>query len=511
MTAAAPKLTDEFGLVLEELERRGFAAAEPFGRFVARHNPRLLRFEHVPRLVSAADRLVTGEIRRLLVILPPRYFKSETFSRLLGGYFARQRPHEWAAIVSYGADLAWELSEEARHYFVGDGGRLDPDSGAKKRWKTIVGGGVWAAGVGGPLLGRGYHLGIVDDPTDPEKAHSPTYQRRFREWWPAKFLSRQEPDARIVVVMQRLGVDDPIDFLFRREVGEDTELAPEHWHVVFMDEIKSPEPIGRWSGPMGLPPTCTLEPDPRPTGAVLSPSRFSLEAVQALQQVAGSIVAAAQRQGRPMRPAGDFWREPWFQVYDELPAHAFDGGKDWDTAYTKEERNAASAWVESYRGPDRIGHDGKPIPGTFPIYIEDCGWDWWEFPELVAEMLRLAGPHFIEKKASGKSAAQTLRREHIAVQEVTVEGDKLARASGVQPVVAQGRVHVKRSILRQLLQGERQGLLRVTAEALATGTGDLDLNDAFVQAIARHAGQKRKRFGLYVPGMGTGTPNEEDT
>src|SRR5690606_15782725 len=106
--------------------------------------------------------------------------------------------------------------------------------------------------------GRGYKLAIVDDPVDPEKAWSPTYQRRFREWWPAKFISRQEPDARIIVVMQRLGLDDPIDFLLRREVGDGTDCAPEHWHVLFLDEIKSDEPIGRWDGPMGLPPTCTL-------------------------------------------------------------------------------------------------------------------------------------------------------------------------------------------------------------------------------------------------------------
>lgn len=487
--------------VRQELQRRGFAAPEPFGLFVARHNPRLLRFEHVPRLAAIVDRVISGAVPRLLVILPPRYFKTEIFSRLLGGYFARQNPHQWAAIVSYGADLAWEISEDARHYYLGDGGKLDPDSGAKKRWRTKVGGGCWAAGVGGPLLGRGYHLGIVDDPTDPEKAHSPTYQRRFREWWPAKFLSRQEPGARIIVVMQRLGVEDPVDFLFRREVGEDTELAPEHWHVALLDEIKSSEPLGRWGGPMGLPPTCTLEPDPRPHGAVLAPTRFTLEQARQLQIVAGPIVASAQRQGRPIRPAGDFWRKDWFQIYDELPEHAHNGGKDWDTAYTREEQNSASAWIESYRGVDRTGPDGKQISGTFPIYVHDCGWDWWEFPELVAEMLKLSGPHFIEKKASGKSAAQTLRREKIRVEEVAVDGDKLARASGVQPVVAQGRIYVRRSIVTRLFEGERQGLLRVTAEGLVTGTGDLDLNDAFVQAIARHTGWKKRKVMVYYPGM----------
>ncbi len=487
-TARSDDLT-QYREALAELEARGFAPPERFEAYVARHNPTLLDFEHVPRLCAVADRVLAGEISRLLVILPPRYFKSETFSRLFAGFHARQRPHRWAAIVSYGADLAWELSEDARSYYQADGGALSRDTGAKKRWRTPRGGGVWAAGVGGPLLGRGYHLGIVDDPTDPEKAFSPTYQRRFREWWPAKFLSRQEPGAAIVFVMQRLGVEDPVDFLFRREVGEDVEAAPEHWHVMLLDEIKSSEPLGRWAGPMGLPETCTLESDPRDEGDVLAPTRFDVEEVERLQRVSGSLVTSAQRQGRPMRPAGDFWRKDWFRTYDELPGDAYQGGTDWDTAYTKQEANSASAMVRSYRGP------GKE--DAFPIYIDDVDWDWREFPELVEWVRTATGPHYVEEKATGKSAAQALRKQGIAAYEVSVKGDKFARAAAVQPVVSNRRVFVRKAVLHDLLYGERQGLLRVTVERLQDDGSDLDVNDAFVQAITRHTGmygQKRARL-----------------
>lgn len=454
-----------------------------FADFIERHNPTLLRYEHVPRMASVADRVVSGELKRVLVIMPPRYFKSEVWSRLLPAYFLRTHPALKAGLTSYGADLAWSLSEESRNYFVGDGGGLLRESTAKKRWMTSSRGEMWAAGVGGPLLGFGYHLGVVDDPTDPEKAHSPTFQRKFREWWPSKFLSRQEPDARIVVVMQRLGLDDPIDYLLRRELGEGdgVDLAPERWHVVLADEIRSAEPLGRWEGPGGLPPTCTLEPDDRPVGAPLAPSRFSLPAVEAMQSAAGPLVASTQRQGRPFRPTGDFWREGWFaKTFDELPDDAFDGGVDWDTAYTKDDRNSASAFVESYRGP---GPEGR-----FPIYVNEIGWEWYQFPELVAWMAEIQGPHFVEKKASGKSAAQVLRKERIPCTEVPVLGDKFSRASSVQRAVAAGRVWVRRSVRDRLLLAEPVGLLRVTNEGLRKSRGALDLNDAFVQALTRHIG-----------------------
>src|SRR5687768_2738748 len=144
--ASATASTDlaDYRATLAEMQRRGFALPEPFGDFIARHNPSLLNYEHVGRLAHAADKLVVSATTRLLVILPPRYFKSEVFSRLLGAFCCRQNPHQWSSIVSYGADLAWELSEDARNYYQADGGQLSADAGAKKRWRTNRGGGLWA-------------------------------------------------------------------------------------------------------------------------------------------------------------------------------------------------------------------------------------------------------------------------------------------------------------------------------------------------------------------------------
>lgn len=487
MPAADEVRALRLALRLNRLKQEADAPLEPasgFHEYVQRHNPSLLYFEHIPRLIRVAEKIVTGELKRVIVVEPPRYFKTELFSRLLAGYFLRQHPRWNVGLASYGAELAWAISEEARTYLQADGGVLRLHTTAKKRWKIEEGGEMWAAGVGGPLLGFGYHLGIVDDPTDPEKAHSPTYQKRFEDWWPSKFISRQEPDARILVVMQRLAADDPIDFLLRREIGEDTDEAPEHWHVVVCDEVRSEEPLGRWSGPLGLPPTCTLEPDPRKPGDVLAPSRFNPAQVAQLQIAAGDYTCAAQRQQRPAKPSGDFWREGWFNVYDELPDNVYDLGWDWDTAYTKDEANSASAGVKTGRGPGKSDE--------FPIYIEDVDWDWFEFPELVEWIRGKGGPHYVEDKATGKSAKQTLEREKIACRTVTVEGDKFARAANVQPVAANGRIFVRRSVLRKLLYGERQGLLRVRAEVLVQGKGDLDVNDAFVQAVTRHVGTRRR-------------------
>lgn len=502
-----PEMDELESLLLRmEAKRRGLCPYETYTDFVEDLNASLLRFEHIPLALETADRVVSGDIMRLIVMMPTRYLKTETFGRLLGAYVMRRYQHMMVGLASYSAEKSWEVSDDARGYYLLSGGTLSEATSAKRFWGPPHGGEFWAVGVDQGVIGRGYHLGIVDDPIDPEKVRSSIFQHRFERWWAEKWLQRQEPGARIILVMQRLGLNDPIDFLFRREVGEDTELAPEHWHVLALDEIKSDEPLGRWDGPMGLPKTCTLIEDkvlvaeeadrkiwaPRPLGQVLAPSRFTPAEVQRIQATSGTYARVAQRQQRPMTATGDFWKLDWFQkrVFDTLPGNAYNGGKDWDTAYGEEEKNAASAFIESYRGP--------PTPHeSFRIYIYDLDWDWVEFPALVKWMADVAGPHYVEQKASGKSAVQSLKAAGIMAKEVPVKGNKLERASAAQPAVAQGRVWIHKDIYQMLLYGTagKQGLLRVTAEQLAGNgmDGGLDLNDAFVQAIHRHLGLGSKK------------------
>jgi hypothetical protein len=460
-----------------------------FRDYVAAMNPRvgdrpgMLEYEHMDKLVNVGERIVRGKLKNVLVLMAPRYLKSECFSRLLPPYYLHVHQRKTVALSCYADHLALELSEQARYNYINSGGKLAGEVAAKSRWRTTHHGEMWACGVGAGSLGRGYHLGITDDPIDPEQAVSLTFRRRFARWWEQKWLRGAEPGAQYVFVMQRLGAEDPVDYLFRREVGEKTERAPMNWHVLVFDEIKSDEPLGRWDGPMGLPPTCTLEPDWRAKGEILAPTRFNAAQVKEKHGQLPSWVASAQRQQRPMSPSGDFWKLDWLEgnTYETLAEHAYNGGWDWDTAYTDQEKNSASAGILSYRGPAPKGR-----PEEFPIYVEDVWWDWLEFPELVAHLQGTTGPHYVEAKASGKSVVQTLTTYNIPAKEVLVKGDKLARASAAQPTVSAGRVYVNQRVYDKLLWAERQGLLRVTVEALSEGGEGLDLNDAFVQLIWRH-------------------------
>lgn len=485
-------------MLRSEMGRRGLVSYPTFRDYVHARRPELLRHHYMEVQVNVAQRVLDGLLRRVLVLLPTQYGKSEIWSRLLPAYYLLRHPARTVALSSYGAELAWELSGEARDHYAASGGRFREGSpkGATRNWRTErvegASGGMWATGVGGPALGRGWHLGVTDDPVDPEQAGSPAYMNRFKRWWPAKWLRGQRPRVNAMVfVMQRLNPLDPVSYLLERELTE----ASEGWHIIAFDEVKSPEPFARFDGERGFPKTCTVEPDWRKDGEVLAPQFRTPIEVRKLQATAGAIVSAAQRQQRPMRPTGDFWALKWFEgrTYTVLPSDAHNGGWDWDTAYTKEEKkNAASAGVKTYRGAG--------TEDSFPIYVEDVWWDWLEFPALVKHLRDVLGPHYVEKKASGKSVVQTLKTYHVVAEEVPVKGDKLVRASAAQPAVSQGRVYLNERVVQKLLYGEGMGLLRITAEALQADAGGLDVNDAFVQALHRHLGlgaeaKKKVRFG----------------
>jgi phage terminase large subunit-like protein len=120
------------------------------------------------------------------------------------------------------------------------------------------------------------------------------------------------------------------------------------------------------------------------------------------------------------------------------------------------------------------------------MYIDWIDFAWLEFPEMVEYMKEQPAPHYIEAKASGKSAKQTLSTQKIAAIEIKVDGgDKVARTKMVTPFAESGMICIRKSQIDKLLNDERQGILKFPNGKYK------DLNDALCQAIARHF-QKNK-------------------
>ncbi len=280
-----------------------------FREFTSRVNPKYRWYPHCEVIARNLQRVADGLQPRTLVLAPPRTGKSEPISRIFPSYWLYRRPEQWVGLTSYTANLAISLSKRARANYLGIDRELADDSSAAQEWLTDQGGGMWAAGFGGSMLGKGMHLGIIDDPIkNAEEADSELIADRNRDFLVSTFLTRLEADGALVVVLQRWpGVADFVQQLFDLEQGDE----PQRWHVVCLEGQKEAEALK-------IPASCTLEPDDRPVGAPLCPERLSVARMRQMAEQSPYFFAA-QVQQRPRPRAGVMFERDKVQIVDAIP------------------------------------------------------------------------------------------------------------------------------------------------------------------------------------------------
>ncbi len=390
-----------------------------FRDFIALVNPRYQFYRHCDELIAVLQRVADDELHRVMVFMPPRHSKSETVSRLFTAYYLYRHPERFVGLASYGADLAYTLSRAARENFMRAGGQLNQAAKAVKQWLTTAGGGFWAAGVGGPATGKGFHLGVIDDPLkDAEQAASETIRAKQKDWFGSVFSTREEPGGAIVVLQTRWHEDDLSGYLLTLEADE-----PERWHIVNMPAIAEArtEPF---------PATCTVQPDWRQDGEALCPERYPLDKLTKLAKRIGEYFFGALFQQRPRPRDGGMFKRPWFEIVPAAPVDAR-RVRYWDKAST--------AGAGDYTVGLRMarGHDGF-------WYIEDVvrgQWSSGQRDTVIKQTAALDGDDATiwgeqEPGSGGKDSADAFVRM-LAGYPVYVEratGDKQTRA---EPFAAQ--------------------------------------------------------------------------
>lgn len=335
---------------LELLRRVGVGPTESFVEYVDRiTNGRIKWYQHARQLADVLQRVADGDLHRVIVSMPPRHGKTEIVSRLFSAYYLHRHPDRFVALTSYGAGLSYPISRSVRENFAEGGGELAHDAKSVKAWNTSAGGGLWATGIGGPATGKGFHLGVIDDPVkDAQEAESPAIQKRNRDWFDSVFTTREEPGGAIIVIMTRWNEADLVGYILDKEND-----APEGWHIVRMEAIKETEP-GDYDGDPNERPayfdTCTFEPDPRELGAPLCARRYDLHKLRRLRLKVGPYFWEALYQQNPKPRQGNMLRRDWFEIVDALPLPA-----GWSPTPTPvESPNPLDNWRDRKRqDPDR--------------------------------------------------------------------------------------------------------------------------------------------------------------
>jgi len=208
---------------------------------------------HHRLLAKKLDKVVSGDIRRLMVFMPPRYGKTELASRRLPAYMLGKNPDAQIIACSYAATLAQDINRDVQKVIDNDKYRelFSNTQLYGKNIRTVAKGtylrnseifeivnhtGFYkSAGVGGGITGKGFDLGIIDDPVkNAEEAMSPTYRQKVWDWYTTTFYTRAEDNARIILIMTRWHEDD----LAGRLLSQDKKSKfAEKWDVLSLPVI----------------------------------------------------------------------------------------------------------------------------------------------------------------------------------------------------------------------------------------------------------------------------------
>ena len=163
------------------------------------------RANHLELLCNKLEKVSQGLIRKLMVFMPPRHGKSEVVSKKFPAWYLSKHPSNEVIISSYSADLAYDFSRIARNTIRNQNVfdvKIASDSSAVKKW-NLEGyrGGLSAAGVGGPITGRGANVAIIDDPfKNWEEASSEVIRDKVHNWYQTVLQTRLAPGGSIVLV-----------------------------------------------------------------------------------------------------------------------------------------------------------------------------------------------------------------------------------------------------------------------------------------------------------------------
>ena len=308
---------------------------ETFIDWTKRTKPLFQWYKHNVRVANVLQRVFDGELKRVIFEEPPRHGKSEQMSRLFTAYWLEKRPEQWVGLCTYAAELSETLSADSQANFERAGGQLHPRFKAVSHWKTVHGGGMWCAGIGGPIGGKGFHLGVIDDPIkNAMEALSEVVGRTNKNWYKSTYYPRAEPGAAIVIATTRWpGPGDLVGWLFSEEGSDEDE--PERWHVVSYEALYEPPELKEV-----IPKTCTREPDWRTrVDEPLCPERYPEERLKQIRRRIGPYWWAALYQQRPTPAEGAAFKREWYQIVplSQVPP-PMPGYKDiryWDTGATE--------------------------------------------------------------------------------------------------------------------------------------------------------------------------------
>ena len=389
---------------------------------------------HIDAISDHLQAVVEGDIKRLIINVPPRHMKSISVAVALPAWAWTIQPSKQFLYASYASSLSIRDSVKCRRLIdsrwyqnhFGETFKLTGDQNQKQRFENDKTGYRIATSVGGALTGDGGDIVVIDDPHNSIEADSSAVREGVLEWWDQAMQTRlnNPKTGAFIIIMQRLHEQDLTGHILANELGDEWD----HLMLPARYEIGHPTPM-----------RSTLNfTDPRTKeGELLWPNRIDEKTLKTLERSLGSYAAAGQLQQRPMPKGGGILKAEWWVPWEhaELPDIEY-VLQSWDTAFSTKEKSSYSA---------RTTWGVFKMNGQINAIVLEMWYDRVSYPELrklAQEAYNDWEPDavLIEKKASGQSLLQDLRMAGVPVLEYMPDRDKQARAHASSALLEDGRI-----------------------------------------------------------------------
>ena len=398
---------------------------DKFLPFVHRMWPSFIGGRHHAIMADAFERVANGELKRLIINMPPRHTKSEFASYLFPAWFLGKYPEKKIIQTAHTAELAVGFGRKVRNLIdqedfqeVFPGIELSSDSKAAGRWNTNKKGDYFAIGVGGAVTGKGADVLIIDDPHSEQEAaigaYNPEVYDKVYEWYTSGPRQRLQPGGSIIVVMTRWSVRDLTGQIIKSATQRE---GADEWEVIELPALM-------------------------PSGDPLWPEFWPKDQLESLKAELPVSKWSAQYQQDPTSEEGALIKREWWREWEyESPPPCEAIIQSWDTAFLKTQRadySACTTWGVFNHPNDQ----GETVPN---LILLDAYKEKLEFPDLKRAAYEKywefePDQMIVEAKAAGSPLIFELRAMGIPVTEFTPSRgqDKIARVNAVSDLFASG-------------------------------------------------------------------------
>lgn len=397
-----------------------------------------------------------GNIKRLMIFMPPGTGKSDLGSRVLPAWIFGRNPDAWIMATSYSPSLASDMNRDVQKIIESEEYKeIFPETTLFGKNIVTVASNTYlrnsevfqivnhdgyykCAGVQGAITGKRFFYGIIDDPLKGrETAESPTMREKLHAWYRSDFHTRVlNKDARILIIQTRWHMEDLAGMLM--EQARQNPKA-EQWEVVSFPMIAEDD-----KSPF----------DPRKTGESLWPSRFgTAEELETEKITQGPYNWSSLFQQHPTPPGGAIFNRGWWKYWGhEAKNDPFTGQQ---SIFKRPDYKDFDLIIQSWdctfkdtKGTDYVVAEvwGKKNADRYLLDIVRARMD---FPTTIQAVRSLSGKwpcaikKLVEDKANGPAVISTLQREIPGLIPFSPgTSSKIIRAQAITPYVQAGNVFI---------------------------------------------------------------------